>query len=170
MVEEKDRNIKKEPSQRVVTWEEVEKPIGYVRSREKRINSVVSQIANGIRVTIRHRDEKITMAASFSFSLGEGDVLESVKVGTCPCLATVPGELIRADIHEHNITTSPLPFRDLIRLELEPFIIGVGWVKVDYTPEGVVVFRSNIREVLSRHDILINDDWMLQYNRQDQSQ
>jgi hypothetical protein len=63
------------------------------------------------------------VSLEFSCSLGGGNGIEKVNVGACPSLPTVPNEVVRAKIDKDYFAALGLPICDLLRLELEPFII-----------------------------------------------
>jgi hypothetical protein len=119
---------------------------GYVRSHGERVDSVIAQMAAAIRTLARAHPDDASLSLEFSCSLGEGDSLEQVHVGASPCLPSVAHEIVRAKIDKNDFAATPLPICDLLRLEIQPFIIGVGWVIVDETDEGVVVRRCNVRQ------------------------
>ena len=64
-----------------------------------------------------------------------GENQQVVHVSWCPCRRQILGELVRINFHlADNIFAAPvlsLP----IRKEIEPFIIGVGDVVAEDTPE-----------------------------------
>jgi hypothetical protein len=124
----------------------------YSRSKPERINSVIGQMAAAIRTLANSSALGTGISLEFSCSLGEGDCLEKVDVVACPCLPSVPNEIVRAKIDKHDFATAPLPVCDLLRLEIEPFIIGVGWVIVDETIEGVVIRLCDLGKIQSRHE------------------
>lgn len=125
----------------------------YVRSHDERVNSVIAQMATAIRTLARSTTKDTAVSLEFSYSLGGGDCLEKVDVGACPCLPSVPNEVVRAEINEDDFSSAGFPIRDLLRLELEPFIIGVGWVIVDEISEGIVVRRCDLGKIEGAHHI-----------------
>lgn len=81
-------------------------------------------------------------------SLLVSEVFETVQVAVVPCRVAVPGELVRVHIDRLAL----MPHADVIRAhlkrEIEPFIIGVGEVTIEQTPEGFVVMRGNCRKAI----------------------
>ncbi len=49
------------------------------------------------------------------------------------------GEIVRCHIDFDDFETFGPPFVELIRSELEPFIIGVGRIIVDYADKNLVI-------------------------------
>ena len=67
---------------------------------EERIASVVSQMALAIRTAACSAGAETGISMGFSHCLGHGKTPERVDIGSCPCLATIPGELVRAHQRE----------------------------------------------------------------------
>jgi hypothetical protein len=87
----------------------------------------------------------------FSNRLGRGDSSERVEVRARRCLLAVADKIVRADINQDDFPPAPLPIRDLLRLQIKPFFVRVGWVVADHAPQDFVVCRSNTRKVGRRH-------------------
>jgi|ERR1035437_157959 hypothetical protein len=66
-----------------------------------------------------------------------------IQCGSMPCRVQVPGELARVYINTPDRSAIAAPFLLPLRKEIEPFIIGVGNVRTEDTPEGIVVIRNN---------------------------
>lgn len=62
-----------------------------------------------------------------------------------PVRRTEPCELIVVDYGLNDGVAETPGFRDLVRKELRPFIIGIGEVRTDVTPKGIVIFATNDR-------------------------
>lgn len=81
------------------------------------------------------------------------EVVEPVKVGAGPCRANKPDELVWVNIYG----LADVPFADVIKRtlirEIEPFVIGVGEVAVDQTPEGLVVRRRDRGDEHRGHEV-----------------
>ena len=75
--------------------------------------------------------------------LFDGEVLQAFKCASAPSHLTEPDELHRVDLNINDGFARALELRSLVQMELEPFIIGVGKVRVDKSPEGIVVSRAN---------------------------
>jgi hypothetical protein len=126
---------------------------GYVRSTNERVISILSQMAAAIRVIARSATDENATSLEFSYSLGCGETTERVEVATCPCIPAIPGELVRADIDKDYFAAFRFPICDLLRSELEPFIIGVGRITVNETNEGLVVLRADAGQISGSHEI-----------------
>jgi hypothetical protein len=63
----------------------------------------------------------------------------------------VPGELVRVNLNMPTGMSLTSDVQLLLNLEIEPFIVGVGKVKVDNTPNGIVVRRVDARKDNNRH-------------------
>jgi hypothetical protein len=87
----------------------------------------------------------------FSNRLGRGDSSERVEVRACRCLLAIADKIVRADIDQDDFPPTPLPIRDLLRLQIKPFFVRVGWVVANHAPQDFVVRRSNARKVGRRH-------------------
>lgn len=127
--------------------ETLETSMRYVRSRGDRANSVVSQMAAAIRTLARAHPDECSVLLQFSYSLEASNSVEKVDVVACPALPSIPNEIVRADIDKNDFASITFPLCDLLRLELEPFIVGVGWVIVDETDDGIVVRRVDPRKI-----------------------
>jgi hypothetical protein len=75
-------------------------------------------------------------------ALLDREVLEASKCASAPFRLTEPGELVRVDLNINDSFPQAAEVRSP-RMELKPFIKGVGKVRVDKSPEGIVVFRAN---------------------------
>jgi hypothetical protein len=76
----------------------------------------------------------------------DGTIPESYSVCHCPSRVEIPGELVRINWNPKHLPARLLELSDLVRLEIEPFIIGVGNVVVENIPEGGVIVRRQDRE------------------------
>ena len=66
-----------------------------------------------------------------------------IQCGSMPCRPQVPGELVRVHINMPDRSAVAVPMLLPLRKEIEPFIIGVGNVRTESVPEGIVVLRGN---------------------------
>lgn len=118
---------------------------------EQRAESLASQLASAIRTvaspTLPGWASSLRVVGSFP----GGEIIETVKCSLFPVRVTVPSELVRVDL---NVPVG-VPFgeeiRRLVQIELAPFIIGVGYVRVEDTPEGLVITRSDVRDIKVGH-------------------
>lgn len=123
----------------------------YPRSKKQMTNSLLSQMASEIRVAARVAEPGIAVSLKLSGSLGKGERREHLDIAACPSLAAVSGDLVYADIDQNGMMAASLPFRDLLRLEIEPFVIGCGGVVVDDAPYGIVLRLRDAGEESSAH-------------------
>jgi hypothetical protein len=63
------------------------------------------------------------ISIEFSYCLGRGDAPKRVEVGACPCLSTIPDEIVCADINQDDFPSASLPIGNFLRLEITPFFI-----------------------------------------------
>ena len=111
-------------------------------------------MADAIRTMARTASADHAVSLKLAGTLGEGNCLENMNVATCPCLPAVVGDVIYADIDEDNLVPLSLPVRDLLRLEIEPFVVGCGWVIVDDVANGIVVRLRDAGKEHFSHDVL----------------
>jgi hypothetical protein len=88
-------------------------------------------------------DEDHVVSLEFSKPLGGCDPSQSAEISACPCLPTISGELVRCHIDLDDFDSFRPIIVDLLRSELEPFIIGVGRVIVDQADKDLVVRLSD---------------------------
>jgi hypothetical protein len=79
---------------------------------------------------------------------------ESVQISGCASRVAVPGELVRLHLDLADDIPLAAQVRCLLRCEIEPFIIGVGDVIVQDTPEGIIVLRRDSRVCAAQHQTL----------------
>ena len=77
----------------------------------------------------------------FARGLFDGEVLQALKCARAPFRITEPDELVRVDRNIYDGFAQAPEIRSLIGMELKPFVVGVGKVRVDEFPEHIVVFR-----------------------------
>jgi hypothetical protein len=75
-----------------------------------------------------------------------GEIKQSFCVASHPMRRTEPLELVKVHLNADRVLAAPHPLAVLLRDELEPFIIGVGKVRADFTPEGIVVLSADDRD------------------------
>lgn len=64
-----------------------------------------------------------------------------IQCGSMPCRRQVPGEVARIHFNTPDKSVIAAPILLPLRKEIEPFIIGVGDVRTEDTPEGIVVIK-----------------------------
>src|ERR1700685_4483558 len=83
--------------------------------------------------------ESITVPRTFF----DGVIPQTHNVCICPARVKEAGELVRVDWVFPSIPASLNEFSNLLVLEVEPFIIGCGYVVAENCPEGGVVVRRD---------------------------
>jgi hypothetical protein len=74
----------------------------------------------------------------------DGTIPESYNVCHSPSRMEKPGELVRVYWHANYLPSRLQELSNVVRLEIEPFIIGVGYVTTENIPEGgIVVCRQD---------------------------
>jgi hypothetical protein len=130
------------------------RPLSYPRDREI-ANSIISKMAHALRKLAKSaaRNPGEAISAHFACPLEVGDSVENFYVAACPRIPAVLGDILYADINEDDFRLVTLPICDLLRLALEPYIVGVGWIEVQQVPEGVVIRLRNAGKVEDGQEI-----------------
>lgn len=102
---------------------------------------LAAQIASAIRTAARSATRDTGGLIIFSRSLGTGDGASRLNISLTSYSISIPGELVMAEFRDFDIAFRGPPLRNLVRCEIEPFIIGVGWVTVLDTANGIVLRR-----------------------------
>ena len=76
----------------------------------------------------------------------DGEVEKRFPVRSYPTRSTVPEELVRIDLDFLDVVSDLSSFKLLLRMELEPFIIGIGKVRTEVTAKGIKVLRCDERD------------------------
>jgi hypothetical protein len=84
-------------------------------------------------------------------SLFGSELLKRVECTSMPCRVAVLGELVRIDFDFNVIVSTKNDLAHLLRLEIEPFIIGVGEVRVEDAPKGVIIRKADLGIMNNRH-------------------
>jgi len=85
-------------------------------------------------------------AGFFEYEFGK-----RIAVSSQSARAQKPGELVRVHFNLPNGTPGAAAIRALLRMEREPFIVGVGQVRVEDAPEGIVIAGRDEWEVDRLH-------------------
>ncbi len=105
---------------------------------------VLHQIASIARVGARGATaEWITSISILPASYCGGKIPQTVECVICPDRRAVPGELVRLDLNIPHSMSRHGELQRLLCLEIEPFIMGVGNVRVKEATKGIVVLRLN---------------------------
>jgi hypothetical protein len=92
--------------------------------------------------------ESITVPSVF-FDGEISEVYKTRAVCIYPTSVKKSGELVRIDWHPSDISPGFVEISNLLRLELEPFIIGIGHILVDEFPEGGIIVRRDLGKNLN---------------------
>jgi hypothetical protein len=71
-----------------------------------------------------------------------GEIEKSFAIRSHPSRSAEPTELVRIDTDYLNVKSEVAALNLLLRMELEPFIIGVGLVKAVETAKGIVILAG----------------------------
>jgi hypothetical protein len=89
--------------------------------------------------------------AAQAIATADAQVVESLEIGLLPARLEKPDELVRVGLN----LADGVPLRDLICallfLEIEPFVMGVGKVRCENSPEGFIVLRADDRDEAGDH-------------------
>lgn len=105
-----------------------------------------------------------------SRSLFGSKIVEHLKFGAHFEPITKPNELVRMDFNLDNFESGAALFRDLVIMEVTPFVIGVGELLAEKTPEGFIILLKENSAIKDRHsnppylriaeiiETIVNDD------------
>ena len=106
---------------------------------------LLHQAASVIRSSARGATQQWACSIVVSGVLCCGEIAQTLQVVACPCRPTISNELVRFDCHLFDDVPSQNAWKALLRQELEPFILGVGQVRVHDSAEGIIVLRFDKR-------------------------
>lgn len=112
------------------------------------------ELASTVRALAACADEKWCESV-FLAAFCDGESVEKGAISINPARVAISGELVRVDLHSLDEMPSRLNLGNLLVRELEPFIIGVGEVRVVWHEpfESLVVFRGDPSLVARDHEI-----------------
>jgi len=115
----------------------------------------VEDIAKGLASVGRSAARAATPEWARSISLVTpllGDALfEAVECASTPCRVTILGELVRIDFDINRRVSVHDDLAHLLTREIEPFIIGVGEVRVEDSLKGIIIRRAEFGIIDDRH-------------------
>jgi len=106
------------------------------------LEGVLHQIAREVRVAANCALPGWTQSIVFSGVLAKGELEQAVPIGNYPTRSAEANELVRINLNLLDHIADPATVKFLLRMELEPFIIGVGKIRAVETSEGLVIFAS----------------------------
>jgi hypothetical protein len=84
----------------------------------------------------------------------DSEIPKTNNVCIRPARSQKTGELVRVNWDLFGVSACLIEFSNLLRLELEPFIIGCGYIVTDDLPEGgIVVLRDYGKHFEIGHDL-----------------
>jgi len=114
----------------------------YISSRQDRMNSIIAQMAAAIRTLSNSTTKDTAISLDFHYFIDENGDIEKMDISASPCRPSIYKEILQAAFDKDKFSASDIPICDLIRMEIEPFIIGVGWITVEETPNGIRLMRT----------------------------
>jgi hypothetical protein len=117
----------------------------------RRVEALASQVASITRAAAYSATPESTSSVVCAPGLLDGEILQPIMVSVMGIPIAVPGELVRVNLNMPTGMSLTSDVQLLLNLEIEPFIVGVGKVKVDNTPNGIVVRRVDARKDNNRH-------------------
>lgn len=118
------------------------------------LEGIAHQIAREARIAANCAQPGWAYSVSVPSALFVREVKQTQAVASYATRSDVPNELVRIDLDLHDIKTDLVALKLLLRMELEPFIIGVGQVRTRETAKGLMVLRAEERQeiLLAHHD------------------
>ncbi|HEX6441096.1 MAG TPA: hypothetical protein VF007_02850, partial [Stellaceae bacterium] len=115
---------------------------------EERFAPILGQIAGAVRSGAASAARTPGWRCDLSLPFGFFDRKEPdcIHIGRSPCRAAVGDELVKLYLNLDPLFPALDRLFNLLAMELEPFIIGVGEVRADLLPEGVVLIRRENRK------------------------
>lgn len=118
---------------------------------ERRIEDFASRVASAIRTAAIPALDGFASFLRVRRGFQFRETVEPIECGLYPVRVDRVGELVRVDLNLSVGIPSPMHLRELLRMELEPFIVGAGYVTVEDTAEGIVVLRRDVSDDKVRH-------------------
>jgi hypothetical protein len=116
--------------------------------------AALQDIASDIRKCALHvSNGYAAVDVLYRFVLAGGEVTEQVHAWPVPALAAPQNELVHVYFEADNLPADLESIVNVLRRELEPFVIGAGEVSVRPTDKGFVLLRSDDRLKLDGHDL-----------------
>ncbi len=111
-------------------------------------------IATAAREAAIHADAEWARLVLIPIGLLNGELQEISQIARCPKRPTIPGELVRVHFNfSDGIPIHKSLLCDLVRMDIEPFIIGVGKICVYEIEKGFVVSRRQLGQYSFDHDL-----------------
>lgn len=118
------------------------------------ITRIASEIADAARAAaVRAIGTPWTRTLTLERGLFDREAAEDFRIGLLPLRSAVPNELVVIDFNLDEGIPAPLGLAELVCKELCPFIIGVGEVRAEITPKGIVLLTADDGEREDRHSV-----------------
>jgi hypothetical protein len=110
------------------------------RAKSRSIGELAASIRSAAFVAEKMWGSRIALPRGFF----DQESVECGKVTLAPCAVAEPGELVRIDDHLLDDMPARLCFEKTLSREIEPFIVGVGEVRVIRKNgfDGLIVVRA----------------------------
>jgi hypothetical protein len=120
---------------------------------ERWIDDFASQVAATARAIALSADERWCSSILLPSGMGICAGFEGGGIVIGTRAVAVPGEIVRVDFHLNDDLPATHRIRDLLIRELEPFIIGIGNVRViwEETSKRLIVRLREPRDVTIDH-------------------
>jgi hypothetical protein len=109
------------------------------------LEGIAHQIAREARAAASCVIPGWAYSVAISVELFDGEIKQGFHVRSYPVRA-VADELVTIDTDFLDGVTDPDALNLLLRNELEPFIIGIGKIRISETEKGLVVFADDERD------------------------
>jgi len=103
------------------------------------LEGIAHQIAREARIAANCAAPGWAYSVAIPRSLFLGEMPQTKHVCSHPTRSTKLGEIVRIDLNFLNDVTNTTALKLLLRMELEPFIIGVGKVRAIEDAKGLIL-------------------------------
>lgn len=112
------------------------------------LEGIAHQIAREARIAANCALDGWAYSIAVSGDLFLGEMEKTQAVRSYPTRSAIARELVRIDLDFPNVEPHAATLKFLLRMELEPFIIGVGQVRIFEPEEGLISLRRDERQVM----------------------
>lgn len=109
---------------------------------------LISGLAERLRSAASVAEDKWSSLISVPLGFFDAESIQCGKIALSPCAVTEPGEVVRLDDHVFDGMPFRLRLQQALTREIEPFIIGVGEVRMVRKDsfDGLIVLRTKVAE------------------------
>jgi hypothetical protein len=119
------------------------------------VDAALHMIASGIRAAACTASPEWGACLLVSVKQVIGEFLQGITIICAPARPTEVNELVRVDCKRLDAVAARNEVVSLLRMELEPLIIGAGYVRVHESAKGIVVIGLNERDAECWHGALL---------------